>query len=122
MENPDKQEEEHSNNEDQNQSKNIQNLDLNESIKSKDKKEKEKLQIADSNENETPTSLKAPIKVERNKRRKSTYVDIEKARKEVEQKEFFIGYTKVDKLIINLSTMCPWVIRMAARLRDMRGR
>ena len=45
-----------------------------------------------------------------------------KARKEVEQKEFFLGYTKVDKLIINLSTMCPWVIRMAARLRDMRGR
>ena len=84
MENPDKQEEEHSNNEDQNQSKNIQNLDLNESIKSKNKKEKEKLQIVDSNENETPTSLKAPIKVERNKRRKSTYVDIEKARKEAE--------------------------------------
>ena len=84
MENPDKQEEEYLNNEDQNQSKNIQNLDLNESIKSKDKKEKEKLQIVDSNENETPTSLKAPIKVERNKRRKSTYVDIEKARKEAE--------------------------------------
>ena len=84
MENPDKKEEENFK-EDENQSQKVQKLDLNESnTDSKDKKEKEKLPMIDSNENETPELLGPPVKIERGKRRKSTFVDVEKAKKEAE--------------------------------------
>ena len=45
---------------------------------------KEKLPMIDSNSQETPESATPPIQISRNNRRKSTFVDVEKAKKEAE--------------------------------------
>ena len=83
MENHVQKEEENFN--DYNQSQKFQHFDSNESINSKDKKENEKLPMIEYKENDILTTLKPPIKVERNISPKSTYVDVDKARKEDEQ-------------------------------------